>query len=103
MADKRSETLAWFAEQMRAKLERDRHKGDNWQELGVDWLFDRLAGEMGPKTETSEIDELETAIYQQDWENVIRECADVANFAMMIADTARALLNAEQTAARVQE
>ena len=91
--DKRAATLAWFGQQMRAKLDVNRHKGDNWEELGIDWLFERLKWDT--VEEASEISELENAILRQDWPNVIRECADIANYAMMIADVARGLAIAE--------
>lgn len=80
MADKRVETLAWFAEQMGAKLERDRHKGDHWQQVGVPQLFFLLQ---------EELQELAFAIIQRDPAEVAGEAADVANYAMMIADCFR--------------
>lgn len=80
MGNKRTETLAWFTERMKAKLDANRDKGDNWDEMGFVWLFRRLGEER---------DELATALIHRDLHSIIKESADIANFAMMIADTAR--------------
>lgn len=56
-----------------------RHR-PHWKELDVEVLLDRVA---------EEIDELCDAIASGDRKAVVRECADVANFVMMIADNAQ--------------
>lgn len=72
-------TVLWFASQMEAKLKKNRHKGDQegWRDCGVSYLMERLHGEF---------EELTRALSSTDKEDIIAECADVANFAMMIAD-----------------
>ena len=72
-------SVNWFAEQMELKLRDNDHKG-GWASCEHSWLLDRLKQEVG---------ELEKALDQVDnQENVIKEAADVANFALMIADLA---------------
>jgi NTP pyrophosphatase (non-canonical NTP hydrolase) len=80
------EQVKWFAEQMENKLKENDHKG-GWDNCNVYWLWQRLQDESG---------ELLTAInlYRDlgaDKNNIIKEAADVANFAMMIADIVRKL------------
>lgn len=81
------EPLRWFAEQMEARLRENDYK-EGW--LGEDdaWLLERLEGE------AIELGEAMERGYQHD--AVIHEAADVANFAMMIADQARAALDTAQ-------
>lgn len=78
--------VAWFAEQMELQLKANDHKG-GWSNLDMDYFFRRL---------DEELDELSVAsvLVEQDATDevvagVIREAADVANFALMIADVAR--------------
>ena len=81
--------VAWFAQQMELKLRENDHKGD-WIAFGCDYLQRRMRAESV---------ELEQAIvdagsppWGQDEPHrvaIIREAADVANFAMMLADNWR--------------
>ena len=76
--------VQWFAEQMERTLRKNDHKG-GWQVDSSGALLTRL------KEET---EELQAALIQgQDIapEYSIKEAADVANFAMMLADNARNL------------
>jgi NTP pyrophosphatase (non-canonical NTP hydrolase) len=68
-----------FALEMEKKLAKNRHKGnaENWQMAGAKILFRLLR---------DEVDELAEALDHCVPEDSIKECADVANFAMMIAD-----------------
>ena len=68
--------VAQFAAHMRRKLLENTHKGP-WRELSSDYLMTLMADEM---------DELEEALEKGDPKAIIDECADVANFAMFIAD-----------------
>lgn len=84
--------VIWFANKMEEKLALNDHKG-GWKACDVDMLIDRMQ---------EEIDELKDAWWKRknDWgrsagegfmfvptnEDLIKECADVANFAMMVAD-----------------
>lgn len=74
-----------FARLMLSKLFLNRHKGD-WSDESILWLLNRLR---------QEVDELAQAIASpshtpaemERWQELVAmECADVANFAMMIAD-----------------
>lgn len=71
----RAEVL-WFAQEMERKLQENDHKG-GWDTCSPKWLLNRL------RQETAE---LELAIATGDPVKTTREAADVANFAMMIAD-----------------
>jgi len=79
------ESVRWFAGVMETKL----HQHDDrpgWDGEYTGWLLDRL------REETREVKrELEKCNYTGS-RKVIEECADVANFAMMIADVSRAAL-----------
>ncbi len=71
--------IKWFARQMEERIEANSHKR-GWGGSCEDWLFARLR---------QEVDELLLAIHDNETpEKIIRECADVGNFAMMIADNA---------------
>ena len=76
-----------FAAKMEEKLDANRHKGDQygWRKKPTDALIDRLL---------DEVEELRRAADQHhhsgmSYRNVDREAADVANFAMMVADRYR--------------
>lgn len=84
--------ITWFASEMEAKLRENDHKG-HWADGNtVEELLPRIMDERdelllavhgldldGPKEKLSSKDACE----------IIRECADIANFAMMIADLVR--------------
>ena len=86
-----------FSEIMEYKLKENDSKG-GWSECEIDWLIERMEGE---------IDELKNALWKRrnDWgrsvsegfifvasdEDIQKECADIANFAMMIADNVKKL------------
>lgn len=71
--------VRWFAKRMEAKLRANDHK-QHWSKLHKDYLIERLF---------QEANELWLAIRNgESAENIIQEAADVANFAMMIADNA---------------
>lgn len=79
--------VAAMALAMQYKLDKNQHKrceslnpsgtGRNWDHCSLSWLLDRCK---------DEIKELEESLIDGDNQNVIYECADVANFAMMIQD-----------------
>ena len=70
-----------FAEQMEQKLQANDHKG-GWRNCTVEELYARLL---------DEVSELQSELNfpEQDSDAIIAECADIANFAMMVADIAR--------------
>ena len=73
------ESVLWFGDKMEHKLlANDRKPG--WEDLSDVYLLKRLH---------EEITELEAALGDTSAEAIILECADVANFAMMLADKRR--------------
>ena len=73
------EEVKWFAENMERILKTNDWKG-GWDECSLSYLFEALKREMV---------ELEEALVNEDAVSVVKECCDVANFAMMIADKFR--------------
>ncbi|MCM3704035.1 hypothetical protein [Paenibacillus macerans] len=87
------ESVEWFAQQMEMKLRENDHKG-GWDNCEINYLFSRL---------NEEVKELKSSVarvgLKGNWADmplssstpldVAREAADVANFAMMIADIIR--------------
>lgn len=78
------EEVQWFAEKMETVLRKhDKTKGDSWKDTDFEDLHNGLI---------YEADELYSeAMIRSDNpkppnENVVKECVDVANFAMFIAD-----------------
>jgi NTP pyrophosphatase (non-canonical NTP hydrolase) len=69
-----------FSSRMEAKLAKNRHKGDRagWLRLNPEILLKLLKGEVRELTQAIEKNHPKDA--------VVSECADVANFAMMISD-----------------
>lgn len=63
---------------MEAKIDRDLHKG-TWEDIPVYELLKLLE---------DEVEELREAILLKPNDEIIKECADVANFALMIAGNA---------------
>jgi hypothetical protein len=79
------ESVKWFAEQMENTLKKNDNK-HGWDMCSFAYLFDSLSKER---------DELllslnkKTQPVEAHRKRIIRECTDVANFAMMIADNIR--------------
>ena len=86
-------SVEWFATKMEEKLAKNDHKG-GWGECEIDWLISRIE---------QELEELKKVygFRKADWgrsvsegiqfvdvsnEAIINECADIANFSMMVAD-----------------
>jgi len=74
------EQVRWFAGEMEDKLKKNDFKG-GWDGCEVIYLIERI------KSETQEL--IEAMIIKENEKNIIEECADIANFAMMIADKSR--------------
>lgn len=77
-----SAPVKFMAEQMQRKLDDNSHKTGWGNDLNAD-LLRRIH---------DEFNELGVAVMLKDQQQIINEAADVANFAMMIADNARAIL-----------
>lgn len=73
------EPVRWFAEQMEKKLKANDHKG-GWTKDMLPYLGRRFG---------EEVNEFVEAMASGDESATINEAADVANFAMMIADLCR--------------
>ena len=81
-----------FSEAMEERLRANDHKG-GWDECGTPWLLKRLRDEVN---ELAGVVNAEPIPYRGGalavWRgNALHEAADVANFAMMIADVSGAL------------
>lgn len=80
MADFERNEVKEFAEQMEIKLRENDHKG-GWKNCSYDYLFSRIQ---------EELDELYQAVMNgARYAVIMREAADVGNFAMMISDVAK--------------
>lgn len=73
------EALQVFSNDMYIKLRENSHKA-HWNTVTTEWLLNRCM---------EELNELQEALGNEDPGDIVRECADVANFAMMIADNVR--------------
>lgn len=82
---KRREPVNWFSREMEKRLRANDHK-TGWDGLDPWWLYRRIEDE---RTEIARALAVDRAPGKLRAEAIIRECADVANFAMMIADNAR--------------
>lgn len=80
------EQVKWFAEKMEETLKVNDHKG-GWgaDKCSMNYLHERL------QEEVIELDYATGIVGKEARELIIKECADVANFAMMIADRIRNL------------
>jgi len=77
--DKMRTSVKRFALNMETVLRENDHKF-GWRDLSFSHLLIRIKGE---------IEELEDALINQNKENIVHECADIANFLMMIVDNVR--------------
>lgn len=86
--------LKEFVMEMERKLRINDHK-TGWHDCAIEWLLNRAY---------EELDEVRDAyknrgdIYSGDHQKIIMECADVANFMMMIADNVQRNQNIAQNA-----
>lgn len=78
-----------FAEEMEEQLQANEHKG-GWKSCDEDCLWDEL---------TKNITILDFALANSDTPEVLRRCANIANFAMMIADNFGGLMQKVETTA----
>jgi len=84
--------LQWFSVEMEEKLSLNDHKG-GWRDCEVDVLIDKMDGEIEELKEVwwqikndYSVSEDKKFLLEIDKEDLIKECADVANFSMMVAD-----------------
>jgi NTP pyrophosphatase (non-canonical NTP hydrolase) len=81
--------VLWFAGEMERQLRANDHKG-GWSRDKQHGLLARL------REETQELSAEILAMQERDPYQVVKEAADVANFAMMIADNERVALSPEE-------
>jgi NTP pyrophosphatase (non-canonical NTP hydrolase) len=84
------EPVRWFAQQMERKLAANDHKS-HWSGIRTMHLFNMLIAETKELHSAFGIGE-EPGDPEHSMRRIIDEAADVANFAMMIADKARAII-----------
>lgn len=87
----RRREVQWFSCEMEAVLRANDHKG-GWHGEDAGWLVERLREEVDELAKALDAHRAELASrerYVAKTATVIREAADVANFAMMIADVCR--------------
>jgi len=75
-----------FAIAMQKKLDCHKKKGKMWRKTGNDTLFNLLTIEMQELKEALDDNDNPKLECFDTLKDIIDECADVANFAMMIAD-----------------
>ena len=80
---RRRKEVHWFSGEMEQVLRDNDYKG-GWDHESNNFLFTQLVGEVF-ELHKARLENLSST----DCVNVIKECCDVANFAMMIADNAR--------------
>lgn len=85
----RPEVMA-FARLMETVLRQNDHKG-GWKECEPDWLANRVLEEAAELKEAADAGAIHSPPDKDEQEAIAREAADVANFAMMIADVCSAL------------
>lgn len=90
MANNRWPTVDRFAAFMRQKLDENEHKG-GWECEDEDWLLDRIQQELNELREAWEAKPRGSAARTEWRTRIVREAADVANMAMMLADVCGAL------------
>ncbi|KXI78643.1 hypothetical protein ACS52_11525 [Bacillus cereus] len=74
--------VSWFAEHMESKLQENEHK-TGWTDCSVEFLSSQI------RKNLNELDSMFAELpanYSVFSTNVIRQCSDIANYAMMIAD-----------------
>lgn len=76
--------VQWFAAHMAAKLKANDHKG-GWIHESSSYFVKRLADEW---RELAHVIDLAT-MHEASPQDIIDECADIANYAMMLADVVR--------------
>jgi predicted RecB family nuclease len=81
-------TVLWFAQQMELKLCANEHKS-SWSRASYNYLLLRLSQEAAELNDQIYEKSLGYRSHERDAEMIIPEAADVANFAMMIADNCR--------------
>ncbi len=87
---KRIQDLMDFSNNMYDKLEKNSHKG-HWADVDIAKMFYMTHDEMDELEH--EIDRLTKGDASNEvlW-NIVQECADVANFAMMVASNAKRMM-----------
>ncbi len=76
--------VQWFAEQMEVKLRANDHKG-GWRDESLFYFVNRIADEWRELNHTVDL----ATMHEVSPQDIIAECADIANFAMMLADVVK--------------
>lgn len=87
-------TVKWFAEEMEAKLQDNDHKG-GWSDESIEWLQTRMYKnyrDLVTSTLNLRVAQEDDRLSAREIDRLVRDCADVANRAMMIADNAKRMV-----------
>ena len=74
-----------FITDMKYKLRLNNHKG-YWRNYNLKYLLDKLEGEVAELKKASQVWSVSNKVDHAKLIDIIHECADIANFALMIAD-----------------
>ena len=80
--------VLWFACEMEKKLRENDYKG-GWRECDYSYLFERIWHEFKELLSCFDRTDTGETVPTKSAEVICEEAADIANFAMMIADNAR--------------
>ena len=90
--------IKWFCEEMENKLKKNDYK-THWTKTWVPNLFMSLSSEVSElkklkhKYSLGGETKVEKPLTKTDRKNIVGECADIANYAMMIADIYKTILD----------
>lgn len=80
-------SIKWFSAEMRKKMAKNEHK-EGWDKCSHNYLFKRLCDEV-LELNNALFTPKQGAVRSLNAKAIIKECADIANFVMMIADKMR--------------
>lgn len=90
------EAVMSFIIDMKYKLRLNNHKG-HWRSYGVPVLLDRMAGEVSELITSTRVLESKAKCSKAELLAIVHECADVANYVLMIADNIKCLMRANES------
>jgi hypothetical protein len=86
------ESVVWFSQQMEAQLKENDYKG-GWDNCTIEYLYSRTWDELIELADILKVPDVDHA-------RAIKQCADTANFLMMLADLMRKQMEELENARR---